>query len=414
MTTLSTSREHCAERDRTDPLAPLRQRFHIPSGVLYFDGNSLGPLPVATREHVLEVMEKQWGERLIRSWNEHGWIHWPRKVGATLAGLVGAAPEEVVVADSTSVNLFKLLAAALELRPGRRTILTDQEHFPTDLYMVQGLGELCPGLEVRQVPRGEIEAALDDSVAVVSLSHVDFKTGDLLDMAAYGEMVHAHGALTLWDLSHSAGALPVKLGRWGADLAVGCGYKFLNGGPGAPAFLYVSKEHQEAAKSPLWGWLGHSQPFAFEKEYRPAQGIDRFQCGTPPILSLAALSAGLEPFEGVSLEAVRRKSMDLGELFLALMAERCQGLGLEVACPTDPQQRGSQVCLRHDEGYAIVQALIERGVIGDFRVSDVLRFGLTPLYLRFVDVWDAVEILRQIMVDRAWDEPRFRRRLKVT
>ena len=408
------TREAVAALDRQDPLAPLRRLFDLPPELRYFDGNSLGPPLATSRERVVEALERQWGRDLIASWDRHGWIDLPRRIGGRIARLIGAAPEEVVVADSTSINLFKLLAAAVALVPERSVILTDSSQFPTDLYMAQGLAALRPGLELRQVERRELTAALDRDVAVVFLSHVDFKTGERHDMEGLTRAAHRQGALILWDLSHSAGAMEIELSGCDVDLAVGCTYKFLNGGPGAPAYLYVARRLQDTARSPLWGWFGHLDPFAFADAYQPAPGIDRFQCGTPPILSLVALDAALDVFDQVDLRQVRAKSEALGDLFLALVEQECQGLGSSVACPVDPSRRGSQVCLRHEQGYRIVQALIENGVVGDFRAPDVLRFGLTPLYLRFTDVWDAVASLRTILENRTWDHPRFERLGKVT
>ncbi len=409
------TREAFAELDRGDPLAGHRDEFELPAGILYFDGNSLGPLTHASRRRVREVTEGQWGRDLIGSWNRHDWIHLPRKVGAKIAGLIGAGPDEVMVADSTSVNLFKLLAAALALRPERRTILSETTHFPTDLYIAQGLADLKgAGVRLRQVAPEELTSAIDDDTAVVALSHVDFKTGELRDMAAVHRAAHGRDALVVWDLSHSAGALEVELGGTGADLAVGCGYKFLNGGPGAPAFVYVARRLQERAASPLYGWFGHRDPFAFDTGYTPAEGVGRFQCGTPPILALAALDAALDAFEGVELFGLRYKSIAMGHLFLNLVEQECAGLGLEIACPRQAERRGSQVSLRHPQGYAIIQALIDRGVVGDFRTPDVLRFGITPLYQRYVDVWDAVAILREVMESRVYEDPRYGRRGVVT
>ncbi len=414
------TREAVSALDRDDPLARYRDLFHLPAGLLYFDGNSLGPLVRSSRRRLHEVMDRQWGDDLIRSWEHHGWIDLPGGVGSKIARLIGAADDEVVVTDSTSVNLFKLLAVALKLRPDRRVILSETSQFPTDLYMARGVAELFgKEYQVRLVDgedSGPIwgREVLDHEVAVVCLSHVRFKTGALLDMAAITRAAHDAGALVLWDLSHSAGALEIDLGACGVDLAVGCGYKFLNGGPGAPAFLYVAHRLQDDARSPLPGWLGHAQPFDFDLEYRPAPGIDRFRCGTPPILSLAALDAAMDLFADVDLAEVRRKSMALGDLFLDLVRRECAEAGLARACPDDAGRRGSQVSLRYEEGYAVVQALIERGVVADFRTPDVLRFGLAPLYLRYTDIWDAVEILREVLETRAWDEPRFRQRGVVT
>lgn len=407
------SREAAAERDREDPLAPCRELFLLPPDLLYFDGNSLGPLTRAARARVREVMDRQWGDDLVRSWNLHGWIDLPRRVAAKIAPLVGAAADEIAVTDSTSVNLYKAVAAALELRPGRRVVLSETAQFPTDLYMIRGLADLLDGrVELwLAAPEGLAEAISDD-VAVVCLSHVRFKDGALLDMAEINRAAHHRGALTVWDVAHSAGALAVDLGESGADFAVGCGYKFLNGGPGAPAFLYAARRHQEAARSPLAGWLGHEDPFAFDLDYRPAPGVDRFLCGTPPILALAALDAALDVFASVDLAAVRRKSVALGDLFLDLVRRRCPEVG--IVCPLDGRRRGSQIAVAHPEGYAVVQALAERGVVGDFRPPDVMRFGLAPLYLRYADVWDAAAALAEILETRAWDEPRFREREKVT
>jgi kynureninase len=357
---------------------------------------------------VRRVVEVEWGQGLIRSWNTHGWIDLQRRVGDKVARLVGAAPGEVLVGDSTSVDLFKLSAAALELRPRRRAIVSERGNFPTDLYVLEGLARLLGrGHELRVAERGDLLSSVDDDVALVVLTQVDYRSGALWDLREATRAVHERGALVLWDLAHSAGALPVDLTVAEADLAVGCGYKFLNGGPGAPAFLFVARRLQEALRTPIQGWLGHAEPFAFEAGYRPAPGIDRFQGGTPPILSLAALDAALDLFADVDLEALRAKSVALGELFLERVESRCGGLGLELACPQNGAARGSQVSLRHREGYAVVQALIARGVIGDFRAPDVL-------YLRHVDVWDAVEHLAEVLETREWDRPEFRTRSKVT
>ncbi len=414
------TREMAAELDRHDPLAVCRDRFHLPEELLYFDGNSLGPLPKASREHLFQVVNRQWGEDLIGSWNSHDWIGLPRRVGRRIAPLIGAQPDQVVVCDSVSVNLFKLLAAATDLRPDRRTLLCQADHFPTDLYITQGLARLRGrGYRPAYVEADDLEAYLLDpelgnDVAVVSLGHVDFRTGRLLDMAGLTETIHRAGALALWDLSHSAGALPVRLDEHRVDFAVGCGYKFLNGGPGAPSFLYVAERHLQQTVNPLSGWFGHSDPFAFTRDYAPAAGIDRFVCGTPPILAMAALDAALDVWQGVDLQVLRAKSIGLGDLFLGLVAERCAGWGLSPACPARAELRGSQVCWTHAQGYGVMQALIERRLIGDFRAPDILRFGLCPLYQRYVDVWDAVEILRQVLESEAYRDPRFHRRSKVT
>ncbi len=401
--------------DARDPLTPFRERFDLPDGVIYLDGNSLGALPRPTAERVQQLVTREWGRDLIRSWNVHGWIDLPRRVGEKIARLIGAGPDEVIVCDSTSINLFKVLAAALRLRPERRTIVSDTGNFPTDLYMAQGLVELLGNRHrLRLVEEHEVLGALDEDVAVLMLTQVNYRTGYLHDMAAITKAAHERGALVIWDLAHSAGAVPVDVNGCGVDFAVGCGYKYLNGGPGAPAFLFVAKKWQDHVRSPLWGWLGHADPFAFELAYRPAEGIGRFLCGTPPVLSMAALEVGVDLVLEADIEEVRRKSQALGEHFIALAEQELAPFGFEVASPRDPERRGSQVSLRHPEGYPIVQALIHRGIIGDFRAPDILRFGFAPLYVRYVDVWETVMALREIVETGAWDRPEFRRRAKVT
>ncbi|MCG8461219.1 MAG: kynureninase [Holophagales bacterium] len=406
--------------DARDPLARFRDRFHLPEGLIYLDGNSLGPLPRAARQRLRRVVEEEWGEGLVGSWNAWDWIGLPSRVGAKIAPLVGAEAGEVVACDSVSVNLFKLLAAALRLRPGRRVILCPVGHFPTDLYIAEGLAALSgTDVEVRTAPADCLAEALDDSVAVLSAGHVDFRSGRLLPMESLTAAAHRSGALALWDLSHSAGALPVELGRLGVDLAVGCGYKFLAGGPGAPSFLFVARRHQEGAHNPLSGWMGHRRPFDFSPEYEPAQGVRRFVCGTPPILALAALDAALDLWSEVDLGLLRAKSYRLGQLFLALVEQEITAIsapaeGLPAACPLEPRDRGSQVGFHHSEAYAIVQALIARGIVGDFREPSILRFGLCPLFLRHVDIWDAVAGLREVLASGEYREERFHRRGIVT
>jgi len=409
------SRADLAALDQADPLAGWRARFALPDGVVYLDGNSLGALPKATAATIEDLVRRQWGEDLITSWTRHGWVDLPRRVGAKIARLIGAGPGEVLVADSISVNLVKLIAAALQLRPGRTVVLSERRNFPTDLYVVQGLRDLLGDrLELRLVERSSIAAALDERTAVLLLSHVDYRSGEVHDMAGLTAAAHAAGALALWDLAHSAGVMPLALARDGVDLAVGCGYKYLNGGPGAPAFLFVAERWQEDARQPLSGWFGHRDPFAFEPLYQPAAGIDRFQAGTPPILSLKALEVGVDLLCEVDLTALQAKARRLGDSFIRLVEERCAGHGLALASPREPARRGAQVAFRHAEGYAVMQALIGRGVIGDFRAPDLIRFGLAPLYLRFVDLWDAVEILRQVLQERAWDRPELKQRASVT
>jgi kynureninase len=414
MSAASLSREGAAALDAEDELAFLRDAFVLPEGVVYLDGNSLGARPRAAAVRVRDVVERQWGEGLIRSWNTHGWIDLPARVAAQLAPLVGAAADEVAVADSTSVNLFKLLAGALRLRPGRRVILSEEENFPSDLYVAQGLSSLLEGVTLRLVPRAGLAQALDESVAVLMLTHVDFRTGALHDMAEWTRAAHREGALVLWDLAHSAGALPVDLAGCEADLAVGCGYKYLNGGPGAPAFAFVARRHHGGFETPLTGWMGHAEPFAFDPRYRPAAGIARLLCGTPPVLSLAALECGVETISRAGVARLRRKSLALTDLFVRLVEQECAGSGLTLASPREAERRGSQIALRHPEGYAIVQALIARDVIADFRVPDILRFGFAPSYLRFADVWDAVAALRAVMELREWERPEHRARARVT
>lgn len=415
---MSETRESLTIRDAADPLRGFRDEFDLPPGVIYLDGNSLGPLPRATPARLDAVMRQQWGRDLITSWNTHDWIGMPGRIGDKIAGLIGAGPGEVVCADSTSINLFKLLAAATELRPDRSVILTEEGNFPTDVYIAQGLIDLAGrDLALRTLPGtafSDPAAAIGHDTAVVMLTHVNYRTGAMHDMARITAAAHDAGALVLWDLSHSAGAVPADLGAAGVDFAVGCGYKYLNGGPGAPAFLYVAARHQAAIRPPLSGWMGHADPFAFEPDYRPAAGITRHLCGTPSVLGLAALEVGVDIAARAPADELREKSLALSDLFIELVEERCAGHGFTLASPRDRGARGSQVCLRHPDGYAIVQALIARGVIGDFRVPDILRFGFAPLALRHVEIWDAVEHLRTVMETRAWTEERFQVRAAVT
>jgi kynureninase len=423
-----TTRQHCADLDARDALAPLRDQFRLPPGVIYLDGNSLGVLPRTAAARVAQVVQHEWGEQLIRSWNSAGWFELPQRVGDKIARLVGARAGEVVATDSTSINLFKVLSAALHIsaadHPGRTRIVSERSNFPTDLYIAQAL---CRerGFTLQLVEPHEVATALGPDVAVLMLTHVNYRTGAMHDMAGVTGAAHAAGTLAVWDLAHSAGAVPVDLHGVHADFAVGCGYKYLNGGPGAPAFVWVHPRHSDRFWQPLAGWWGHAAPFEFSPEYRPAAGIVRYQCGTQPILSLAALECGVdtllaaEPLGGVA--ALRDKSLALTDLFIRLVEERCAGHGLELVTPREHAQRGSQVCLARSEGaFAVVQALIERGVIGDFRAGDgaaapdILRFGFTPLYLRFVDVWDAVDHLAQVLDSGQWRDERFNRRQAVT
>ena len=412
---MSLSRADLVALDGADPLARHREAFVLPPGIIYLDGNSLGPPPKAAASRLADVAEHEWGRGLIRSWNDAGWIDLPARVGDKIARLIGAAPGEVVVADSTSVNLFKVLAGTLGLAPGRRVIVSEPENFPTDLYMMQGLIGLLGGRHaLRLVPPSEISAAVDADTALLALTHVNYRSGAMHDMAALTRMAHERGALTVWDLSHSVGAMPLDVTGADVDFAVGCGYKYLNGGPGAPAFVYVAARHHAEFRQPLSGWLGHAAPFSFEPTYRPAPGIARLICGTPPVLSLAALEVGVDALLACDLAEIRRKSMRLTDLLAELVGERCRAHGLALVSPRDAAMRGSQVSFRHPEGYAIMQALIARGVIGDFRAPDILRFGLAPLYLRYADLWDAVSILAEVLDSGAWRRPEFRERRAVT
>ena len=404
--------DEARSRDAADPLAFARERFRLPEGVIYLDGNSLGPLPAAAPLALKRTMEQQWGKDLIGSWNKHGWIDWPKNVAANLSPIVGAAPDELLIADSTSVCLFKLLAAAACARPERRTVVTQQGNFPTDLYVADGVASML-GLELKAVPAGKIVKALNRDTAVVTLTHVDYRSAEVHDMRAINAAAHKAGALTVWDLSHSAVALELDLHGSGCDLAVGCGYKYLNGGPGAPAFIYVAEHLQDSLRSPLQGWMGHAEPFAFDDSYQPARGIDRFLTGTPSILALAALYIGLSTFDGISMHEVQDKSRKLSQLFVDEVESRC-GAEVHLASPRDPEQRGSHVVFAHPHGYAVMQALIARGVIGDFRAPNLMRFGFAPLYNSFADMVRAAEILGEILETREWDQPRFHERAKVT
>lgn len=399
--------------DPHDVLSGKRGAFQIPDGVIYLDGNSLGVLPKHVPARLAKVVEQEWGTGLVKSWNEHSWIDLPTRVGDRIGRLIGAPQGTVIACDSTSVNVFKVLAAALSLRPERRVILSDNGNFPTDLYIASGIKQLLGrGYELKIVAPEEVESALGDDVAVMMLTQVDYRTGRVHDMAALTGKAQAAGALAVWDLAHSAGAIPVDLSGSGADFAVGCGYKYLNGGPGAPAFLYVAEHLQDRVTSPLTGWMGHEAPFAFDLDYRPVSGIKRMTVGTPAILSLSSLDAALDVFDDVDMADIRTKSIALSEYFIAEVEARCPQLVL--ASPRDPALRGSQVSFRFAEGYALVQALIARGVIGDFRAPDVMRFGFTPLYLSHQDVETAVGILADILASKDWDRPELKIRAKVT
>jgi len=414
------SRLDCLQADQQDPLARFRQQFALPTDTIYLDGNSLGVLPHSALARSQQVIAEQWGQGLIRSWNDAGWFELPGRLGNKLAALLGAGADEVVVTDTTSLNLFKALAAALRIQqqahPARRVIVSERDNFPTDLYMIQGLIDLLQqGYELRLIDAAlPLEAALDDEVAVLLLSHVNYRTGYQYDMAATNELAHRHGALTIWDLAHAAGAVPLALNAADADFAVGCTYKYLNGGPGAPAFIWVAPRHQDRFWQPLSGWWGHAQPFEMRSDYQPAGGIRRFLCGTQPVVSLALLECGLDIALQADMDAVRRKSLALTDLFIALVEQRCGEHPLTLITPRDHAQRGSHVSYRHPHGFAVMQALIAAGVIGDYREPEVLRFGITPLYLGYTDIWDAVDTLKQILDSGSWDAPQFHRRGAVT
>jgi len=405
------TRDQCLTLDRRDPLAPVRERFILPDGTIYLDGNSLGASPKSVAPRIAKAIEDEWARGLIRSWNEAGWYRAPQRVGAKIARLVGVAGDEVIVTDSTSIDLFKVLTGALRMRPGRSKILGVEGDFPTDAYIADGVASFTGARFVRATPQDLIDQ-IDDDVAVVAPTHVNYRSGLIHDMRALNEAAHAKGALIAWDLSHTAGVMPVPLAD--ADFAVGCGYKYLNGGPGAPAYVYVARRHQEAFAHPLTGWFGHADPFAFARDFTPAQGMDKLLTGTSPVLSLLALEAALDAFDGVDMVQVHAKAQSLTDLFIALAEERLMRHGFTLASPRDKRHRGAQVSLAHEEGYAIMQAVIARGLIGDFRAPDIVRFGFAPLYTRHIDVYDAAAVIDDVMSSRAWDTPEFKNRKAVT
>jgi kynureninase len=401
----------CEARDAADPLARFRDRFALPEGVIYLDGNSLGALPKATAGHLAHVIEAEWGRGLVRSWNEADWIGAPRRVGAKIARLIGAEADEVIVTDSTSVNIYKLLRAALSADPARHTIVTEPANFHTDLYIAKGIAAGNSGVCVHIVPREALVDAAGPGT-VVLLTHTHYRTGERFDLAAVTREVGERGGIVVWDLSHSVGAVEVDLAAAGAELAVGGGYKYLNGGPGAPAFLYVARHLQDRLSSPLTGWLSHARPFAFSDDFEHAPGVDRFQCGTPPILSLAALECGVD----LILEADMRRLAAKGQALCDLFIERVDALcpELELVTPRDPKLRGSHVSCRHPHAYAVMQALIARGVIGDYRDPEVIRFGFAPLYNGFAEAWRAAEALAEVLDSGAWNDAPFKARSRVT
>ncbi|ROS01679.1 kynureninase [Sinobacterium caligoides] len=409
------SRAACEQLDLEDSLSEFRDEFAIPEGMIYLDGNSLGVRPKAALARAVEVVEEEWGVGLIKSWNQADWFSLPQRLGNKLAKLIGADDDEVVVTDSTGLNLYKVLAAALTQRTERKVIVMNGSNFPTDNYMAQGLlAQLGDGYEIRFAEHDDMEAAITEDVAAVCLTHVHYKTGRIFDMAAITAKTHEVGALSIWDLCHSAGALDVDLNGCNVDFAVGCTYKYLNGGPGSPGFIFTAKCHQGKALQPLTGWWGHADPFAFERDYRPAPGINQMLSGTQPILSLAVAEVGLDIFLRADVAAVRAKSKKLTELFIRLMTQRCSQYGFTLVSPEDAECRGSQVSFSHTHGYPVMQALISRDVVGDFRAPDNVRFGFTPLYTSYVDVWDAVDRLVDIMEKELWRDSEFNQRGAVT
>ncbi|WP_406645178.1 kynureninase [Aliisedimentitalea scapharcae] len=393
--------------------AATKALFHLPDGMIYLDGNSLGPLPLAARDHVGKMMQDEWGDMLITGWNKAGWMAKPQDLGDRIGRLIGAEPGHVVMGDTLSIKVYQAVASALELNPTRKVVLSDNGNFPTDLYMVEGLlRSLGEGYELRVVDPEAVADAITDEIAVLMLTEVDYRTGRMHDMKALTDLAHAQGVVTVWDLAHSAGALPVDLAGCNADFAVGCSYKYLNGGPGAPAFIYVAPRHAETVRPALSGWLGHEAPFAFDLDYRPGAGIERMRVGTPPVLQLTALETAMDIWDMADIHDVRAKSIELCDLFIAEVEASCPQLTL--ASPRIGTQRGSQVSFRFAEGYAAMQAVIARGVIGDFRAPDIMRFGFTPLYVDEADVRAAVAILADVMNNDLWDRPEYKIRSKVT
>jgi kynureninase len=415
-----TTRTHCLTLDAQDPLAPLRNQFALPAGVIYLDGNSLGARPVAALARAQAVIAEEWGNGLIRSWNSAGWADLSQRLGNRLAPLIGARDGEVVITDTTSINLFKVLSAALtvqrERAPSRKVIVSEASNFPTDLYIAEGLTELLQqGYSLRLVNSpDELPQAIDQDTAVVMLTHVNYKTGYMYDMQAQTALSHECGALAIWDLAHSAGAVPIDLHQAGADYAIGCTYKYLNGGPGSQAFVWVNPALVDVVTQPLSGWFGHTRQFAMESRYAPSQGIARYLCGTQPITSLAMVECGLDIFAQTDMASLRAKSLALTDLFIELVESRCAAHDLTLITPREHARRGSHVSFEHPEGYAVIQALIARGVIGDYREPRIMRFGFTPLYTSFAEVWDAVEILGEILDQKIWDQPQFKVRHSVT
>ena len=395
--------QDCVTLDENDPLADEAAKYYLPEGVLYFAGNSLGALPVAAQKRVASIIRDEWGERLVGGWNSAGWYSSPSRAGAKVARLIGADADEVTVTDSTSVNLFKSIIAAMRLNTQRKVCLTDREIFPTDLYIMQGIEELLgERFTLKAVQRDRIPDEISDDTGLLVLSHVDYRTGDVSDMQNITQRVHEAGGLVLWDLCHSAGIFEISLNEAKADFAVGCGYKFLNGGPGAPSFVYVARRHQESISQPLSGWMGHANPFAFDETYQSAPGIRKMLCGTPSVIAMGCFEAALDELLPVSMGAIRDKSTQLTRLFIELMKERCGDFGFTLISSENDDIRGSQISYTHEQGYLIMQALIASNVIGDFRAPDCVRFGVSPLYLSYTDIWRAVDTIKTIMETEAW------------
>jgi kynureninase len=413
LTSGDAGRDAMVALDRCDPLSGFREAFVIPPGMVYLDGNSLGLLPKAGAVRARRTVESEWGQSAISGWNDHQWIDLPVRVGSRIAALIGAGEDEVVAGETTSINLFKCLSAALTMRSGRRTIVTSKSNFPTDIYVTEGLANLL-GLDIRYAEPSQVSAAVDDGVAAITFSHIDYKTARIEDMAGITACAHAAGALAIWDLCHSAGAVPVALNEADVDFAVGCGYKYLNGGPGAPAFLFAARRHHADMRQPLSGWMGHASPFEFDPHYRPALGIRRMLTGTPPVVALSILEDAVGIVLDAGIERLREKSKKMSALLVELVERECQGHGLELGSPRDEEARGSHVIFRHPEAYAVVQALKARGVVGDFRAPDCIRLGIAPIYLAYEDVWNAARQFREVMDNREWARDSFRVRAAVT
>lgn len=409
------TKKYCQQLDKKDTLAHLRKAFLLPKGKINMDGNSLGSLPKITKKRLQEVVQKEWGEGLIASWSNAGWFDAPIKVGNKIAPLIGAKKGEVLVADTTSVNIYKALCAAISLNKTRTILLSEKGNFPTDLYMMQGIETFSNGrLRSKVVEPDEVLSALDEEVAVLLLTQVHYKTAAIKDMKAITQKAQEKGILVVWDLSHSVGSIEVKLNECKVDFAVGCGYKFLNGGPGAPAFIFVAQRHQQTAQPILSGWMGHQDPFAFTDEYQPAPDIARFRCGTPGILGMTALECGIDLFQQTNIADLRKKAIALSRLFIQLMEQECAEFGFTLVSPNEDGQRAGHVAFKHLEGHAIYQAIKQQGIISDFRTPDILRFGITPMYLRYRDIYQVVQVIKEVMITKAWDKPAFKIRAAIT